>query len=160
MMLASPTPITEKTNELITQILQKYQLFLCENNHLIRSQFCSCHDSSAAMACAKLRPDWINRIKIRTKTNRIFVRFQLWAPKPQNVCRGLSKKCLYIKELLNVHFSINYISLTVWVRYFMWSFKGYFGIPHKYLIQTEIPIRHKKRRFNSIKQFKGHFNIW
>ena len=32
------------------------------NNDKIRSQFCTCHDSSAVMACANFRPDWIFKI--------------------------------------------------------------------------------------------------
>ena len=39
-------------------------------------QFCTCHDSSAVVACAKLWHDGIARIKIRTEKN--FIRFQLW----------------------------------------------------------------------------------
>ena len=36
------------------------------NNHnQIRSQFCTCHDSSAVMTCAKLWPDWIIKIKLK-----------------------------------------------------------------------------------------------
>ena len=35
-----------------------------------KSKFCTCHDSSAVVACAKLWLDWLIRIKI--KANRIF----------------------------------------------------------------------------------------
>ena len=34
------------------------------NNNQIRSQFCTCLDSSAVMACAKLWPHWITEFKI------------------------------------------------------------------------------------------------
>ena len=34
---------------------------------MIRSQFCTCHDSWAAVACAKLWPDCMYNIKIRRK---------------------------------------------------------------------------------------------
>ena len=37
-----------------------------ENDGQIRSQFCTCHDSSAVVACAKLLSDWIIRIEITT----------------------------------------------------------------------------------------------
>ena len=50
-----------------------------KNNDQIRSPFCTCHSSSAAVACAKSWPDWIIRIQVTTK--RIFTRFQLWAHK-------------------------------------------------------------------------------
>ena len=40
---------------------------LMNNNDPIRSQFCTCHDSCAVMTCAKLWPDWINRIVINAK---------------------------------------------------------------------------------------------
>ena len=38
-----------------------------KNNNEIRSQFCTCHDSSAVVTCANLRPDWIMRIMIKAK---------------------------------------------------------------------------------------------
>ena len=50
-----------------------------EYNDQIMPQFCTCHDSSAVMTCAKLWHDWII-IKIKTKNN--FTRFQLRAHKP------------------------------------------------------------------------------
>ena len=43
------------------------------------SKFCTCHDSSAVMTCAKLWPDLI--IIIIVKARIIFTRFQLWAHK-------------------------------------------------------------------------------
>ena len=43
----------------------------------IRSQRCTCHDSSAVVTCAKLRPAWIIRMEFRVKT--IYARFELWA---------------------------------------------------------------------------------
>ena len=43
-----------------------------------RSQFCTCHDSWAVMACAKLWPNWII-IEIRTK--RVCAQFRLCAHK-------------------------------------------------------------------------------
>ena len=47
---------------------------------LIRSQFCTCHDSLAVMACTNLWSDWMIKIIITTKN--IYERFQLWAHKP------------------------------------------------------------------------------
>ena len=46
----------------------------------IRFQFCTCHDSSAVMACAKLWPDLI--IKFHKRARQIFTRYGLWAHKP------------------------------------------------------------------------------
>ena len=46
-----------------------------KNHDKIWSQFCTCHDSWAVMACAKLWPDCIIRIKITTKV--FYSRFQL-----------------------------------------------------------------------------------
>ena len=37
------------------------------NNNPLRSQFCTCHDSSAVVACAKLWADWIMKIKIKSQ---------------------------------------------------------------------------------------------
>ena len=50
------------------------------NDDPIRSQFCTCHDSSAVVACINLWPHWIIRIKMKLK--RIFTRFELWAHGP------------------------------------------------------------------------------
>ena len=50
--------------------------FYLKNNHLIRSQFCTCHDSSAVMTCANVWPDWIIRITITVKI--FFRRFRIW----------------------------------------------------------------------------------
>ena len=51
--------------------------FYVKNNVHIRSWFCTCHNSSAVVTCAKLWPDCIIRIKIRTKIT--CKSFQLWA---------------------------------------------------------------------------------
>ena len=48
-------------------------IYVIETDHLINSQFCTCHDSSAVMTCAKLTHDCI--IGIQIKTNRIVTRF-------------------------------------------------------------------------------------
>ena len=50
-----------------------------ENYDHLKSQFCTYHDSWAVMTCAKLWPDGIIGIQMRTK--RIFTRFQLYAQK-------------------------------------------------------------------------------
>ena len=49
--------------------------FYMRNNHIVRLQFCTCHDSCAAVACAKLWPDW--HIEIYVKANRISTRFSV-----------------------------------------------------------------------------------
>ena len=50
-----------------------------DSNDLIRSQFCTCHDSSAVMTYAKLWPDLIHIFHIREIW--IFTRFGPWAHK-------------------------------------------------------------------------------
>ena len=50
-----------------------------DSNDPIRSQFCTYHDSSAVMACAKLWLDWI--IMFHARTTCIFARFGLWPHK-------------------------------------------------------------------------------
>ena len=49
------------------------------NNALIKSQFCTCHDSWAVVTCAKLWLVWI--IICHLKAMCILVRFGLWAHK-------------------------------------------------------------------------------
>ena len=56
-----------------------FNMFNFHSNKPIRSQICTCHDSSAVMACAKLWPDIINCLHVRAR--HIFTRFGLWAHK-------------------------------------------------------------------------------
>ena len=51
-----------------------------KNNYQIRSHFCTCHDSWAAVACANLWPSWKIRIDIRTKWMIYVIR--LWTHEP------------------------------------------------------------------------------
>ena len=51
----------------------------CSNSvsdELIRSKFCTCHDSQAVVTCAKFWPDLISTFHIIT--THIFARFRLW----------------------------------------------------------------------------------
>ena len=73
----SLVPIPQTLYELRTKIFLNYELFHMKSNDLIRLQFCTCHNSSVVVTCAKLWPDWI--ILIRIRADRIFTRFQLWA---------------------------------------------------------------------------------
>ena len=53
-----PGTFSQRNYELITESAENS---FCSNSYFndsIRSQFCTCHDSSAVMACAKLWPDW------------------------------------------------------------------------------------------------------
>ena len=64
--------------ELIIQIFYKTVCsYMKKNNDLIRSQFCTWHDSKAVVTCAKLWHEWISRIDIIVK--EIATAFQLWA---------------------------------------------------------------------------------
>ena len=49
--------------------LAKIYIALCENTYKIRSKFCTCHDSSTVMACAKLWSDYFIRNIIWTIIN-------------------------------------------------------------------------------------------
>ena len=61
--------------------------YYLNNDDQIRSRFCTCHDSSAVVTCAKLWPDLVNRIMIKAKAN--FSRFNyelinpLWKGPPK-----------------------------------------------------------------------------
>ena len=49
----------------------------CSNfdfNYLNRSEFCTCHDSWAVMACAKFWPDWNIIFHVRT----IYISYKIW----------------------------------------------------------------------------------
>ena len=66
-------PFHERFMNLYTKSFKNICCSDMKNNNLIRSQFCTCHDSWAVMVCAKLWPDWIIEIKIRV--TRTFKRF-------------------------------------------------------------------------------------
>ena len=71
--------ILEMVNELINfEILQKIVLVLILIIHF-RSPFCSCHDSWAVVACAKLWPDWV--VIFNARATFIFTSFALKAHK-------------------------------------------------------------------------------
>ena len=57
----------------------------------IRSQFCTCHESSAVVAYAKLWPDLI--IEIMKIEKIIIRRFQLWAQKPSGKRVPVPSRC-------------------------------------------------------------------
>ena len=50
-----------------TNLVKMYAALIWKNNAQMRSQFCTCYNSSAAMTCANLRPIWIITIKIWAK---------------------------------------------------------------------------------------------
>ena len=69
-------PILQRIYKLLIQILQKIcVVFLWKIVMNIRSQFCTCHDSCAVVACAKFWPHLIIKIEIRAKI--IFPRFEI-----------------------------------------------------------------------------------
>ena len=72
--------ISQRVYELMIQISCKYMSFLWDKTTInYGHNFFTCHDSSAVMACAQLRPDCSTKIKI---IYEIFLkRFQLWAHK-------------------------------------------------------------------------------
>ena len=68
--------VTQTVYELVIVILWKIHDF----SDPARSQICTCHDSWAVVACAKLWPDWII-ISYPTGTT-ILGKFRLWAHNP------------------------------------------------------------------------------
>ena len=60
-------------------ITQNYFCSVFHFNEAIRPQICTCHDSSAVMACAKLWPDLT--IIFHTRARNIFKQFGSWAHK-------------------------------------------------------------------------------
>ena len=73
------TYLTNGHELLKIKISPKYLLLSVNNIDQTRSQFCTCHDSWAVVACAKLWSDWIIRYEITVKS--CFARFHLWAHK-------------------------------------------------------------------------------
>ena len=62
--------------------LKSYENSLCcsyDSENSIRSEICTCHNSSAAIACTKFWADLIIIIHVRAK--HIFARFESWAQK-------------------------------------------------------------------------------
>ena len=60
-----------------------------KTNDPITTQFCTCHDSSAVMTCAKLWYDLVIIVKVRVKF--IFTKFQMWVHKTLCIMGPLSK---------------------------------------------------------------------
>ena len=60
-------PLSQNALELIIHILRKFRPANFNHIDLIISQFCTCHDSSAVVTCAKLWDDWI--ISLQVKAN-------------------------------------------------------------------------------------------
>ena len=54
--------------------------FNFDSNHPIRSQFYTCHDSSAVVACAKLWADM--KIIFHQNNTHFFMRFEIWPHNP------------------------------------------------------------------------------
>ena len=74
--VSSMTHFTQFTNGLYAYSLNLY------SNDSVRSQFCTCHDSSAVMTCAKLGPDQIMIFQV--KVTWIFTRFGFVPKSPIN----------------------------------------------------------------------------
>ena len=83
---------------LVMEILWTSSHFNHDSNQVIRSQFCSCHDSSAVVAWAKLWPDWI--IILHNRATYIL----------QNMDYGL------INHLWNGPQVINIIRQPLWIQ--------------------------------------------
>ena len=71
-------PISLRSSQIKSRITSLR--FKCNNNYPIRSQICICHDSWAVVTCAKLWPDWIIIVKVRSIS--IFTIYGLCVDKP------------------------------------------------------------------------------
>ena len=95
--------ISQKVDELRIQILWTSMSFFMRNTDQSRPQFCTCHDSSAAVTCANLWPDSVATIMIKAKI--IFMRLVWWAHKwlvkrfPEGHTYGLSWPLLFIIKI-------------------------------------------------------------
>ena len=75
-----PCPQDLLHKQLMNSLSKSYEKEFCSQclHYLIRSYFCTCHDSWAVMACTKLWPDLIRIFHI--KIRYIFsIKFGLWA---------------------------------------------------------------------------------
>ena len=72
-------PILQSVYGHVMQFLQKMQCSYVKNHDHIISKFCTCHDSWAVVAYAKLWHDWLSSDRFRTKS--IVTRFELCAHK-------------------------------------------------------------------------------
>ena len=96
-----PNHPSKKSFEFILHILNSLSSrFDC--NHQIRSQFCTCHNRSV-MACAKLWPDQI--IDLQVKTADTFILHVLRAHKPLYVTLTSQWKQWHLKSLTSLVYS-------------------------------------------------------
>ena len=98
-------------------------------NHTIGSPFCTCHDSSAVVACAKFWPDLIITFRERA------IRFGSWAHRPfVNSVPGLLEcntidmiiaaryPAICKDTLLPLETHIDFLPLPPWVSLFRWRY--------------------------------------
>ena len=45
-------------------------------NEVIATNFCTCHDSCAVLACAKFCSDWMDKMELQQ--DKISIKFELW----------------------------------------------------------------------------------
>ena len=66
-------PMSQRVYELLVEILQTFSCFITNSNDPIRSQICTCPDSSAVGTCAKLWPDLV--VILSWKIGKNFYKF-------------------------------------------------------------------------------------
>ena len=103
--LLSYSPRNHFTKGFMSPSFKSWQNWCCpylKNDHLIRSQFCTCHNSSAV----KLWPDWIIKIKLRCKNN--FHKFSVMSPEIFWECSLHWQWVTTVSLVLNRHQDIIY----------------------------------------------------
>ena len=109
----------------LPKVCIKHLLPWYKNIDPIRSEFCKYYASWAVVACAKLRPDRIIRIKIRVKRNFNYEHINGFV---RQVPRGrLIKSCDVTIERyrkLQTNIRVKCIFYHVWVQNFVWNFKS------------------------------------
>ena len=96
-----------------------------KNCHPIRPQFCTCHNSWAVVACAKLWPDWILEIKMRAFFCNISIMNWTLCEKGLQ-CRGMTAfgyewKKWYISQRV-IYLLLKYCENMLLSFRFPWSF--------------------------------------
>ena len=97
----APGPISQMIYEQIIEIFCSN--FQCE--HSIRSQFCTCHDSWAAVVCAKMWPDVIHQFK---KSQN--------APDPYPTMLHSEQKCAHFSSEWSIVGYDTGAFLDLWIR--------------------------------------------
>ena len=131
---------------LIVQIQQKKKLFHTNHNKIMAANFCTCHDSCAVVACAKICSNWIvtNRNTTKYFFHRSWILYKIsvwWIYGPIGVIRGrkeaadgpIIQHCEVQSEAIN-YFLFVFDTVPLWgVLGFVFQWKDIFFIQTRYL---------------------------